>query len=435
MGIKSCISEGEPTCDLELGAETECLADGSGFNVVLDLMGSGTYTIEDGFTGTLFDVEAGEIVLGPYPNGFFYNIFVQSEDNFTCFGGLNGFADCSDGVVCDLTTDVELNCIEGDTYTIDLTIEGTGTFNVNSNLGDLTEVSAGTYTFGPAALNSYDFSVFNAFNPECQQNISGTENCTDEVPPCDLSVASSTACSDNESFVIALTVSGSDVYTIFSNGEPIQTGVTAGELEVGPYDSGSSYNIEVVNESNADCKESASGIRNCSIISECNLTANAETVCLDNSRFQIVVNFSGEDGDTYTVSDGVNTPITGQTGGEVTLGPLFNGDYAVLISSESDPDCSLAINGSKDCEQVLPCDIEVTDVEVTCTSTTGYSITFEFEGTGTFSISDNIGTTLTGQTEGTYTFDNFENGDYGITISSEITPQLLTDLQWFERTA
>ncbi|MFK7903510.1 MAG: SdrD B-like domain-containing protein, partial [Chitinophagales bacterium] len=422
LGIRNCISEEPPTCDLQFGAVTECLTDGSGFNVVVTLEGSGTYVIEDGFSGTLFDVEAGEVVLGPYPSGFFYNIFIQSEDNFTCFGGLNGFADCSDAVICDLTTSAEISCIEGDTYTIDLTIGGTGTFNVNSNLGDLTGVSAGVYTFGPAALNTYNFAVSNAFNAECQQSISGTENCSDVILPCDLSVAATTACTDNESFMIALTVGGSDTYTVFNNGQPIQTGVTAGALEVGPFDSGSSYNIEVVNDNNADCKESASGIRNCAVTTACDLLANAETVCLDENRFEIVVDFSGTVGDTYTLNDGVNTPVSGQTGGKVTLGPIFNGSYTVVISSESDPTCSLTINGSKDCSQELPCDVAVIEVDVNCTSNDAYTVTLEFAGTGLFTVSDNVNTTLTGQSAGTFNFGPFPNGDYGITITSETTP-------------
>ncbi len=338
---------------------TQCLPDGSGFNFILDLVGTGTYTIEDASLELSLEAEAGEIVIGPYPSGFFYNIFVQSEDNFTCFGGLNGFADCVDGVLCDLTTSTELTCIEGDTYTIDLTIGGTGTFNVNSNLGDLTGVTAGTYTFGPAAINTYDFTVSNAANPECQQSLSGTENCTDEVPPCDLTLTANTACMNNESFVINLDVGGSDTYTILSNGEPIQTGVTAGQLEVGPFDSGNSYNIEVVNETDSDCKESASGVRNCAVTTTCDLTASAETICLDDNRYQIVVNFSGTEGDTYTINDGINTPIAGQTSGEVIIGPLFNGEYLITISSETDPTCSLVVNGTKDCTQELPCDIEV----------------------------------------------------------------------------
>ncbi|MGB0931512.1 MAG: SdrD B-like domain-containing protein, partial [Chitinophagales bacterium] len=422
LGIRSCVSEEIPPCDLVLGATTECQTDGSGFNVILDLTGSGTYTIEDGFGGPLFDVEAGQIVLGPYPNGFFYNIFVQSEDNFTCFGGLNGFADCTDAVICDLTTSAEISCIEGDTYTIDLTIGGTGTFNVNSNLGDLTGVSAGVYTFGPAALNTYDFTVTNAFNAECTQTLSGTENCVDVVLPCDLTLTASAECDDDKTYSISVNVNGSDTYTVYNNGEVVQAGVSAGELQVGPFDSGSAYNIEVVNDNDEDCRESASGIRNCAVTTACDLTATAQTVCLDESRYQIVVNFSGNDGDTYTLNDGVNPPITGQTGGEVILSPIFNGGYSVVITSETDPTCSLTLNGTKDCSQELPCDIEVTDVEVNCTSENGYTVIFEFEGTGTFTLSDNQNTSLTGQTEGTYTFNNFTNGDYAITITSETTP-------------
>lgn len=422
LGIRSCVSEEIPPCDLVLGATTECQTDGSGFNVILDLAGSGTYTIEDGFSGPLFGIEAGQVVLGPYPNGFFYNIFVQSEDNFTCFGGLNGFADCTDAVICDLTTSAEISCIEGDTYTIDLTIGGTGTFNVNSNLGNLTGVSAGVYTFGPAALNSYNFTVTNAFNFECAQTLSGTENCVDVILPCDLTLTATTACEDEKSYMISVNVAGTETYTVYNNGEVVQTGVTAGEIEVGPFDSGSPYNIEVVNDNNEDCKKSASGIRNCAVTTACDLVATAETICLDDSRYQIVVNFSGNDGDTYTLNDGVNSPITGQTGGEVILGPIFNGNYSVVISSETDPTCSLTLNGTKDCTQVLPCDIDITDVQVNCTSENGYTVTFEFEGTGTFTLSDNQSTTLTGQTEGTYTFSNFVNGDYAITITSETTP-------------
>ncbi len=422
LGIRSCISEEIPPCDLQLGATTECQTDGSGFNVILDLVGTGTYTIEDGFNTTLFDVEAGEVILGPYPNGFFYNIFVQSEDNFTCFGGLNGFADCSDAVICDLTTSAEISCIEGDTYTIDLTIGGTGSFNVNSNLGNLSGVSAGVYTFGPAALNTYNFTVTNAFNAECQQTLSGTENCVDIVLPCDLTLTASTACTDDKNYMISVNVSGSDTYTVYNNGQVVQTGVTAGELQVGPFASGISYNIEVVNDNNEDCKKSASGIRNCAVTTACDLTATVQVNCLDDSRYELVVNFSGNEGDTYTLNDGVNTPITGQTGGEVTLGPIFNGSYSVLISSETDPTCTLTLNGIKDCTEVLPCDIDVTDVAVNCTSANSYTVTFEFEGTGTFTISDNQSTTLTGQSAGSYTLTDFANGDYAITISSETTP-------------
>lgn len=422
LGIKSCTDGEEPECDFELGATTECQTDGSGFNVVLDLSGSGTYVIEDGFGPPLIDVEAGEIVLGPYPNGFFYNIFVQSEDNFTCFGGLNGFADCSDAVICDLTTSAQISCIEGDTYTIDLTIGGTGTFNVNSNLGNLSNVSAGVYTFGPAALNTYNFTVTNAFNAECSQTVSGTENCIDEVEPCDLSLTASTSCNEDKTYTISVNVSGSGTYTVFNNGQVIQSGVTAGQLQVGPFESGTPYNVEVVNDNNEDCSESASGIRNCAVTTNCDLTASAQTICLDDNRYQIVVNFSGNDGDTYTLNDGINPPITGQAGGEVILGPINNGSYSVAISSESDPTCTLALNGTKDCSQELPCDIEVTDVEVNCTSENGYSVSFEFEGTGTFTLSDNQGTTLTGQTAGSHTFNNFANGLYAITISSETVP-------------
>ena len=154
-GIIDCIIE-PPICDLGINVIEECV-DGASSNLLLEIEGSGIYTIDDGAGNLIANASAGEYVLGPYPDGFAYEIVVISETDPDCFQNLVGLiVGCT---TCDLYTTAVINCVDEDTYEVEVEISGTGNFIIDGD-GGLLLVTAGTYTLGPFSSNESFYEIY-----------------------------------------------------------------------------------------------------------------------------------------------------------------------------------------------------------------------------------------------------------------------------------
>ena len=83
----------------------------------------------------------------------------------------------------------------------------------------------------------------------------------------------------------------------------------------------------------------------------CDLLAIPQTICTDNGDYLVEVELSGSS--TYTLNDGVNPPMSNQSSGSILMGPLPQGDYFIVITDDTDPDCSIILEGSQTCPSLL----------------------------------------------------------------------------------
>lgn len=421
-GTASCIPTVPPFCDLVITPEVICQGDGS-FNVLLTVVGSDTYFIDPDLPGPpLFNNPAGEYELGPFTGGS-YNINVQSEQNNNCFRFVVGNVDCSTPPACDLATNVTLNCIDANSYDLALNISGTATYDVtltNDVTGSIIEtldnVTAGDFTFENVNSLSYEVEVVNINDNNCISVNTGTESCND--PACDLAVQSEPICVDENSFSVQVNLSGTGTYTINDGVNAPLTGQTAGTIDVGPITNGN-YSIVVTSETLTGCTQTLVGAKSCEIPHVCDVTATSTTTCIDELTYNVVVTLDGTS--TYTINDGINPPLTGQTAGTITVGPIPNGAYNLTITDEAEASCFRTLSGVNDCEIPFVCDI-TTSIETICVNEDGYNVLLTFTGAGTYTINDGVNTPLTGQTSGTVTLANLPNGGYNISLTSEEDP-------------
>jgi len=147
---------------------------------------------------------------------------------------------------------------------------------------------------------------------------------------------------------------------------------------------------------------------------ECDLTTSATVNCLGLDAYEVVLVVEGSG--TYTVSDGINSTLTGQTAGTYAFGPYPNNQsYQIQVTSEVDPNCSEVQTGSNNC---FACDL-TTISTVNCLGPDAYEVVLVVQGSGVFVISDGM-TTTTGLTAGTYAFGPYNtNEGYNILIQSE----------------
>jgi len=297
-------------------------------------------------------------------------------------------------------------------------LSGTSTYTINDGINDPVEgYEQGVYTFGPYPNGLYTIRIQDENNIDCQQNIIGNNTCEGEII-CDLAVAGVPECIDDESYNIALTIEGISTYTLSDGINDDITGLTAGEIELGPY-SDPNYEITLINEKDETCTESLTGFQDCE--SGCSLSAIADESCINTSSYfvRVEVNANGP----YTAQDGFNTPQTGQTGGTVLMGPFYTENYAITISLDDNPDCSIIVTGSTDCitepEACIPFTVNNT---FECEDEVGGFITIELNGPNTYIIDDGFGTLLGPLESGSYTFGPIPNIDYTFTVTDATNP-------------
>ncbi len=394
-GSEDCLE-----CDLQASANTECI-DNFTYNVIVNLSGSDTYTINDGLGGVQTGQSAGNITVGPYPNGN-YNITITSENVDNCEQILTGTADCLE---CDLSVSATTQCIDGFNYNVVVSLAGSDTYTINDGLGGLQNgVAAGNITFGPYPNGSYNITVTSENVADCQQILTGNEDCFE----CDLTASATTECVDASTYNVLLTLSGTGTFTV-NDGNNTLVAQTAGILNLGPYPNGN-YSITITSEIDPTCVETVSGSKDCF---ECDLSVSAVTQCVDDFNFNVLLTLDGTG--TFIVDDGINLPIAGQPSGSITFGPYPNGDYSITVTSQTDDTCFEVASGIEDC---FECEINV-NANTECVDAFNYNVNLNLTGPGTFTLDDGINPPLTGQVAGTISFGPYPNGDYSILITSE----------------
>ena len=183
-------------------------------------------------------------------------------------------------------------------------------------------------------------------------------------------------CIRDSSYNLIVDIFGGGTYSISDGGTILSSGVTSGEYTFGPLQNGQSFNISIQSDVDPDCIQNFAGIENCF---ECDLTVNANQVCLDLNSYQVDLNVTGSG--TYTITDG-NTTQSGVTAGLISFGPYNNNQtYSINILSDLESSCSETISGVNDC---FECDLGIVTTN-TCLNLDGYEVTMEISGGGTFS--------------------------------------------------
>lgn len=406
-GMKDCFE-----CDLMVNAVPLC--DGlAEYNVDLVITGTGTFTVTDASGATvLTSVLAGTYPFGPFDNETTYSYTVVSDEETTCTETVSGTEDCFE---CDLMVSAVENCAaDGLSFTVDVTIAGTGTYTVNDGMGGVTNnVTAGVLNFGPFANETaYSYTVTSDVEEDCEEVVSGMRDCFE----CDLTINALPVClPGNLTFEVQLTITGTGTYTVLEGGVS-QTGVTAGNLVFGPYDNEEIYSITVTSEEDVTCEEIATGTEDCF---ECDLMLSTVPVCLDQNSFDVDLIVTGTG--TYIIDDGSgNPPLTGQPAGTYTIGSYLNNvNYNFTVTSEEDPTCEETATGTEDC---FDCDLVVSAVPQ-CDGVTGFDVSLTITGTGTFAVLQGTTVIYPSLSAGTFFIGPFPNeSTVNYTIESNDDP-------------
>ncbi len=246
-----------------------------GYNLELELTGSGSYFIET-FVGVFLEGQtAGTIIVGPFFEDF-YNVLVFQEDDEACSLSVFGTADCQpDFPACDVTVQLDINCIDDNNYEVTMLIEGNSTYDIYEGLYvDLPgiplvedNVSPGSITVGPFDNGVYDLLIVDENNPTCYVDFIGARNC--QNGGCNINAGVTTFCNaDSTSFNLILQLGGSSTYevTIFQElGGPViyqEDNASAGIIEAGPI-FGDEYYIFIQDEERPFCTQDFLGIKSC----------------------------------------------------------------------------------------------------------------------------------------------------------------------------
>ena len=266
-GVYACSAA--PSCNLGATVSVVCLDDNSGgYNLEVELTGSGSYFIETFVTPPLEGQTAGTILVGPFFDEF-YNILIFKENDDACNVSFFGTADCQpDFPPCDVTVQLDIECINDEQYEVTMLIEGNSTYDILEGLYvDLPDnnllmdnVSPGTITIGPFDNGVYDLLILDENNPTCYLDFIGARNCNNP-DGCNINAGVTTFCNpDSTSFNLVLTLEGSSTYevTIFQElGGPVILDLEnqpAGAIEAGPI-FGDEYYIFIQDEERPFCTQ------------------------------------------------------------------------------------------------------------------------------------------------------------------------------------
>ena len=177
---------------------------------------------------------------------------------------------------CDFTVNYDVLCNNDFTFNVEITIEGSSTYDIfgDFNPEPILDVPEGTYILGPYPQDFFFFfSVTDNQNPACFQDIFGIENC-DFNADCDLNANIGTTCVEGEGlFIVEVSITGSDTYTISNGDEVVLTGVTEGAFSIGPFENGN-FSITITNENNPLCTQNFTGGFFCEPPPSCDLSAD-----------------------------------------------------------------------------------------------------------------------------------------------------------------
>ena len=283
-----------------------------------------------------------------------------------------------------------------------LTLSGTDTYTVNDGVNPpLTNQAAGQIVVGPFENGTYSITITSENVENCEQIVTGEENCFE----CDLEVSYTTECTSLEGYDLALTISGTGTYTL-NNGLGNVTGLTSGTQTISLLNGETT--LEIFSEIDNTCIETINVNEDCAI---CDFTASGTPECFDNSFYNVNVNVVGFG--TFTISDGINPPLTNISAGTVSVGPIPSGDYSITITQEQLEDCEQVLTGTNEC---FECEFEAS-VGTSCAGFLEYNLFVELFGLGTYTLEASNGEVLTGQDSGIIFLGLFENGDYSVTVT------------------
>ncbi|MGB0929690.1 MAG: hypothetical protein ACPGVB_02860, partial [Chitinophagales bacterium] len=252
-----------------------------------------------------------------------------------------------------------------------------------NNTGEFTNLDAGNYS---VSVTNFD---------GCLANINGLT-----VNTAALALTENSNCEDG------FTATGGApgyTYSLFS----IPDNDLVAENTTGLFPDVEIDNYTLVVTDDNDC--TLSQVVNCTF-DPCDLAATASTECVDLDNFNVVVALTGTS--TYSLDDGVNDALTGQTEGTITLGALANGNYSVTITDEVNDCDDIVLTGSEDC---FNCELEVT-TEANCIDNNGYNLSVTIAGNGNYTVSDDSQTLLTNQGAATVVLDTLLTPDTNYTF-------------------
>jgi len=393
-------------CDLSASATATCVEGTLTYNVDYTISGSGTFTVDDGIHPLQTGVTAGTYTVGLFDSEAPYNIVITSEEDATCTETLSGTETCYE---CELELNPTVECVDEASYQVSYTITGTGTYTVTDANGTQTGVVAGNYS-SIYPNGSYAIQVTSETDPNCVASISGELDCFE----CDLELVAATSCIDEETYNVLINITGSGTFTVSDGINPDQTGVTAGNIVVGPIANGS-YNVTVTSEIDGTCLQAVGGADDCIVDIPCDLNATASTTCIDETQYNLSINLTGTS--TYNISTPTTT-LTDVSAGTVDLGTYLNGGYSVVITSEADPECTVTLTGTEECIDPIPCDISATPITTCINGGASFELALDLNGSSTYTI-DGGSTILTNVSAGLVDLGVFDVGGYSITITDD----------------
>ncbi len=334
-----------PVCDVALTASTSCTSD-STFAASVTIVGSGgPFSISDNQGTPPLVVNApGTYLFGNYANGDTASIFVADQSVFACADTVAGLTnDCTPPPICDLGLSATAACVTDSTFSLTVTLSGTGSYTLSDNKGTnaLTGLAAGTYTFGNYASGTV-VSLF-ANDPAiaaCADTVAGlTANCAPVVPVCGVSVDTLYAdCASDTSFTIFVQFSGAGSNFQISDD---QGTIPAGGLSAGLYSFGDYFNstevlITVTDLTIPGCDTTVGPVTaDCTPVAVCDLSIDSLfTTCVSDTTFQVTVVIGGT-GQFYQVFDNQGSqPFFPASAGTYTFGPFTNGSQVTISASD-----------------------------------------------------------------------------------------------------
>lgn len=415
-----------PPCSVGIdSAVAVCLTD-STFQILVGFTGTGNNFVLSDDQGSPIQtgLASGVYVLGPYSNNTNVTVTVSDPDSLSCsdsFGPLT--EDCSIPVVCEVNIDTLFaQCISDSTFEIVVDFSGTATnHNIADNLGlyVLTGVLPGTYSLGPYDnMTQVSVIVDEALTPSCFDTAGPVSaDCT--PPPCTISIDTAyTICLTDSTFTIAVEYSGSGTNLELSDdqGTPPVSGLSSGSLSYGTYPNNTMVNLTLVDLDDASCEDTFGPLTaDCSPVITC--AASMDTIyalCLTDSSFVVVVEFSGIGNNFILSDDQGTTPLTNLSPGMHSIGPYFNStDVVITVADTNFMNCGFSFGPvTADCTPVPICDVVIDDINPQCISDSTFNMVITISGSGDdYSIMDNVSTyQLNGVGPGTYSLGPYATG-------------------------
>ncbi|MEO1418952.1 MAG: T9SS type A sorting domain-containing protein, partial [Bacteroidota bacterium] len=397
------------------------------FEINLAFTGTGSnFSVVDDQGNAITGVSAGSYTFGPYVTGTVVAVTVTDSNGVACDTTISGLtADCMP--LCDLAvTSAAANCLNNQEFEINLAFTGTGSnFSVVDDQGNaITGVSAGSYTFGPYVTGTVvAVTVTDSNGVACDTTISGlTADCT---PLCDLAVTSAAAnCTSDSTFDVTLTFTGTGSnFTVVDNQGGTLTGVSAGTYVIGPFASNTSVDVTITDQNGVNCDTTLSGLM-ASCAAPCDLVVTADANCTSQSTFSLDISIAGS-GSLYEVSDNLGNNYGVFAPGSYQIGSYASGvavDLSVVYTQ--DTTCTTTIsNLVANCAPV--CDLQVDTIFADCINQDSFAIRLVIRGSGSYTITDNLGNIETGIQGSTDTVSfsaYFNSTDVNITVTDANLP-------------